>query len=263
MISTPDACTFSSLNSILQIKTSEATKTLLENQIKFDQEKYLKLERDYDKEKKERARWESKVSDLDGDLLANKKSFDKIKTNLEKEIATLKSKSENGEPIVGGKKVQELKKQNDELQAELDRDKKRYAELNGKFEHLEEEHLFVKAQLTTQKENLQTELVTTKSKMMNFEADLNTITKERDELSKKLVQAQQKFDGKGAKSSAAEVENNRLKTCLVEKELEFKNLKKETEMNKDVNDQMKKEVSAIDKEHFIPHSHCVCVSISS
>lgn len=177
-------------------------------------------------------------------MLANKKSFDKIKANLEKEISTLKSKSTNNE-TVPTKKAQELKKQNDELQSELDRDKKRYAELNGKFEHLEEEHLFVKAQLTTQKENLQTELVSTKSKILNFETDLAKVTKEKEDLSKKLIQAQQKVresDGNGAKSSAAEHENNRLKSCLSEKEQEFKNLKKETEMNKDVNDQMKKEV---------------------
>lgn len=170
---------------------------------------------------------------------------------MEKEIATLKAKSSNSDEIPT-KKVQELKKQNDELQTELDRDRKRYSELNGKFEHLEEEHLFVKAQLTTQKENLQTELVTTKSKLINSEADLAKVTKEKDDLNKNLTQAQQKvrdFEGKGAKSSAVELENNRLKSCLSEKEQEFKNLKKETEMNKDVNEQMKKEVSSL--SHFL------------
>lgn len=205
----------------------------------------MKLEKEFDKEKKERTRWELKVSDLDGDLLASKKSFEKIKTNLEKEIATLKSKTAGGE-TAPTKKAQEMKKQNDELQAELDRERKRYAELNGKFEHLEEEHLFVKAELTTQKENLQTELITTKSTIMNFEADLEKIKKEKEELSRALTQSQQKvseFNGKGAKASAVELENNRLKSTLSDKEQEFRNLRKETEMNKDVNDQMKKEVS--------------------
>lgn len=51
-----------------QIKQTEAARTLLENQMKFDQEKYLKLEKDYDREKKERARWEDKVADIDSDL---------------------------------------------------------------------------------------------------------------------------------------------------------------------------------------------------
>lgn len=157
-------------------------------------------------------------------------------------------KSKSGDAATPTKKVQEMKKQNDELQAELDGDKKRYAELNGKFEHLEEEHLFVKAQLTQQKETLQTELVTTKSKLMNFEADLSKVATETEELNKKLTQAQQKvkeFEGKGTKSSSVELENNRLKATLVEKEQDFKNLRMETEMNKHVNDQMKKEVSHV------------------
>lgn len=37
--------------------------------MKFDQEKYLKLENEYDKEKKERIRWEAKVAEIDSDLL--------------------------------------------------------------------------------------------------------------------------------------------------------------------------------------------------
>lgn len=52
-----------------QIKQTEASRVLLENQMKFDQEKYLKLEKDFDKEKKERTRWESKVADIEADLL--------------------------------------------------------------------------------------------------------------------------------------------------------------------------------------------------
>lgn len=39
--------------------------------MKFDQDKYLKLEKDYDKEKKERIRWETKVADIDTDLAVN------------------------------------------------------------------------------------------------------------------------------------------------------------------------------------------------
>lgn len=36
--------------------------------MKFDQDKYASLEKDYEKEKKERARWEDKVADIDLDL---------------------------------------------------------------------------------------------------------------------------------------------------------------------------------------------------
>lgn len=54
---------------LFQIKQTEASRVLLENQMKFDQEKYLKLEKDFDKEKKERTRWESKVADIEADLV--------------------------------------------------------------------------------------------------------------------------------------------------------------------------------------------------
>lgn len=37
-------------------------------QLKTEKEKTAKIEKDYDKERKERVRWESKVTDLDADL---------------------------------------------------------------------------------------------------------------------------------------------------------------------------------------------------
>lgn len=52
-----------------QIKQTEASRALLENQMKFDQEKYMKLEKEFDKEKKERSRWESKVAEIEADLV--------------------------------------------------------------------------------------------------------------------------------------------------------------------------------------------------
>lgn len=39
--------------------------------MKFDQDKYLKLEKEFDKEKKERIRWEVKVTDIDSDLVVS------------------------------------------------------------------------------------------------------------------------------------------------------------------------------------------------
>lgn len=39
--------------------------------MKFDQDKYLKLEKEFEKEKKERIRWEAKVADIDSDLLVS------------------------------------------------------------------------------------------------------------------------------------------------------------------------------------------------
>lgn len=52
----------------MQIKQQEAAKSLLESQIKNEKERATKYEKDFEKEKKERVRWESKITDLDADL---------------------------------------------------------------------------------------------------------------------------------------------------------------------------------------------------
>lgn len=56
----------------MQIKQQEAAKALLESQIKNEKERAVKYEKDFEKEKKERVRWESKVTDIDADLSVNK-----------------------------------------------------------------------------------------------------------------------------------------------------------------------------------------------
>lgn len=53
---------------ILQAKHLEASKALIESQAKQDKDRLVKLERELGAERKEKKRWESKVSDLDSDL---------------------------------------------------------------------------------------------------------------------------------------------------------------------------------------------------
>lgn len=52
-----------------QAKQLEALKVLAESQAKQDKDRSAKLEKELDAERKERKRWESKVSDLDSDLM--------------------------------------------------------------------------------------------------------------------------------------------------------------------------------------------------
>lgn len=149
----------------------------------------------------------------------------------------------------------ELRKQNDELQVELNQDKKRYSELTGRYEQLEEEHLLIKAQLTTDKENLQASLASTKTQLSDTDIDLSKTRKEKQDQGKKLLDAQSKIrdlESKYARSSTVEHERNRLKSTLEEREQEFEKLKNENEMNRDVCMQMKREVlfSRIFKEDF-------------
>lgn len=53
----------------MQTKQLEATKALLETQAKQDKERATKSEKELADERKEKKRWESKVSDLDSDLM--------------------------------------------------------------------------------------------------------------------------------------------------------------------------------------------------
>lgn len=167
---------------------------------------------------------------------------------MEKEITTLKAKTASADSVPT-KKVLELRKQNDDLQLELDTDRKRYSELTGRYEQLEEEHVLIKAQLTTDKENLQATLTTTKSKLSDADNDLVKTKREKIDAGKKLTDAQSKIrelEEKYARSSAVEHERNRLKSTLAEREQEFERLRDENDMNKDVVMQMKREVSIID-----------------
>lgn len=165
---------------------------------------------------------------------------------MEKEVATLKAK--NSVDTVPTKKVLELRKQNDDLQTELDRDKKRYTDLTGKYEQLEEEHVLIKAQLTTDKENLQSNLSATKSKLNDIDSEVTKLRREKLDLSKKLTESQSKIkdlESLSVRNVTFEHEKNRLKGQLEDREQDFERLKDENEMNKDVCVQLKREVKFI------------------
>lgn len=171
-----------------------------------------------------------------------------MKTFLEKEIVTLRMKAASITETVTSKKVQELRKQTDELQAELDRDKKRYADFTAKYEQLEEEHVLIKAQLITEKENLQSEVAQQKLKLAQLESECLAAKKDKLDLNRKLTDVEYRIrenDRKISRMNGLELENTGLKSQMEGKMHEFNQLKKENEMNKDVCTQMKREVCRI------------------
>ncbi|XP_055847523.1 kinectin isoform X3 [Episyrphus balteatus] len=224
-----------------QIKLTEAAKTNLEAQSKKDKEKLSNLEKEYEKERKEREKWEAKVSQLDDDLTTFKKSHDKTKTALEKEIKDLKSKSSNSKSeLASSKQIQDLKKQIEDLQTQLTSEQKRYTELNAHWETLSEETILMRAQLSTEKENLQTELMSTKQRLLEMES----IRTEKSELAKRLKDLQKKLqdlESKNIKAGAAEYEKTMLKNTIAEKEREYDRLRRENEMNIDLVFQLRKD----------------------
>ncbi|XP_026835489.1 putative leucine-rich repeat-containing protein DDB_G0290503 isoform X2 [Drosophila erecta] len=222
-----------------KVKKQETSKSTWESQSKREKEKLSSLEKDMDKQAKEKEKLEAKINQLDAELLSAKKSAEKSKSSLEKEIKDLKTKASKSD----SKQVQDLKKQVEEVQASLSSEQKRYEELNNHWEKLSEETILMRAQLTTEKQSLQAELNANKQKI----SEMDTIRIERTDMARKLSEAQKKIADLQAKAlktvngNGAEYERTVLKNKLTEKEHEYERLRRENEMNIDLVFQLRKD----------------------
>ncbi|XP_059616735.1 myosin heavy chain, striated muscle [Phlebotomus argentipes] len=245
-----------------QVKQLQASNKLLENQISLSKDEIKKLQDDLEKEKKEKNRWESKVADLDADLQAARKNADKTKSNLEKEITNLKSKSSTSE--TPSKVVAQLKEKVSELESTVAKDGEKYKDLTGKYELLEEEHVLIKAQLTSEKEKAQSEVATLKKKLTEAKDKDSKSKSETETLTKRLSEAKEKItdlEARNVKVTAIELERNRLKSSLEETERLHEKLKKENEMNADQvvqlkreNDEARKKLDDFERVHKVERS---------
>ncbi|KAM7351098.1 uncharacterized protein ACRADG_004081 isoform 3-T5 [Cochliomyia hominivorax] len=225
------------------IKKTEANKSSLEQQSKAEKEKLSKLEKDYEKERKEREKLEGKLTQKDNELTQARKAAEKTKTNLENEIKELKTKSSKSDT----KQVQDLKKQLEQLNETLDSERKRYNDLNAQWEKMSEEMILMRAQLTTEKNNLQTELNNAKQKI----SELESIRVNRSELAKKLNDAQKKIqelETKTLKNGHSEYEKTMLQNRLEEKIQEYERLRRENEMNIDLVFQLRKDNDELNRK---------------
>ncbi|XP_017069943.2 LOW QUALITY PROTEIN: myosin-7 [Drosophila eugracilis] len=222
-----------------QLKLGETSKSSWETQSKLEKEKLANLEKDIAKQAKEKEKLETKITQLDADLLSAKKSAEKSKSSLEKEIKDLKAKASKSD----SKQVQDLKKQVEDVQASLISEQKRYEDLNNHWEKLSEETILMRAQLTTEKQSLQAELTANKQKL----SEMDTIRIERTDMARKLSEAQKKIADLQAKALKAvngnggEYERTVLKNKLAEKEHEYERLRRENEMNIDLVFQLRKD----------------------
>lgn len=169
---------------------------------------------------------------------------------LEKEIATLKSQKDT----VPNYKLDELKKQNLDLIAQSDLDARKLNEVTSKYEQLEEEHIFIKAKLTSDKESLQSTNETMKGKLSTVESELDRFKRDNIDLTRKIVDMQAKYkelEGKQSQNSVLEHERKRLLASLQEKSQQYERLASENEMNKDLSLQWKKEV-----ENYVDGDEC-------
>lgn len=171
-----------------------------------------------------------------------RKKFQSEKNLLEKEIATLKLQKDS----TPNKKLDELKKQNLDLHTQIDSETKKITEITTKYEQLEEQHVFIKAQLTSDKESLQSNNNTMKLKLSSMEHELERFKRDNIDLSRKIVDIQNKckdYESKHSQSTVIEHERKRLLATLQEKSQQYELLVSENEMNKDTSVQYKKEVS--------------------
>lgn len=162
-----------------------------------------------------------------------KKTSETTINNMKKEIIELNDKI-NIE--MGSKRFQEIQDEKHDLENSLAKESKKFVQLKGQYELLEEEHVLIKAQLTTEKEKLENEIKSLKSKIKLFETQETSGRAEKDELHDKIVILQRKLTEKEhlslSKISTAsyEIEKTRLKVKLEEMKSDYEKMSKQHEM---------------------------------
>lgn len=141
--------------------------------------------------------------------------------------------------------MDELRKQNTDLQAQIDSEVKKTTQVTSKYEQLEEQHVLIKAQLTSDKETLEASNNALKSKVTTLESSIERFKRDNIDLSRKIVDVQNKckdLESKSSQNVVMEHERKRLLASLQEKSHQYERLVSENEMNKDLSVQLKKEV---------------------
>lgn len=165
---------------------------------------------------------------------------------MEREIVSLKASNDS----TPSKKLDEMRRQTVDLQSKLDMEIKQCAELTAKYEHLEEEHILTKAQLTTDKEGLQSNLGSLKTKLSSVEAENGRFKKDNIDLSRKIVDMQSKckeLEVRQTRTNSMEHEIKRMTATLQQREQEYNKLINENDMNKEMGVQLRRDVRI---EHY-------------
>ncbi|XP_062547558.1 myosin-11 isoform X2 [Armigeres subalbatus] len=214
------------------MKTAESTKSQLETQLKTEKDKLDEATKDLENLRREKSKVDGNLSSLEKELTAERQKAVDIKEDLEKEIANLKRKSLSNDPSTH--KIQELSKKNDDLMSKLEDETKKYQQLITKHETLEEDHVMLKAQLETEQQKLQ-ELNILRNKLTQADNIEARLVKENTNLSRKCVEMQKEIaileSSADSRTASLELEKNRLKSSLEDKQREYDHLSEENEMN--------------------------------
>ncbi|CAK1544634.1 unnamed protein product [Leptosia nina] len=219
------------------------------------------LEEKIKAEQKDSKYWESKTSEIELDLQAERKKLERMRSahdkdikNKEAELATLKGKLKVLEQTsgAGAKRIAELKQEHEENMKKLEHtlavEKAEYEELTSKYELLEEEHVVTKARLTVDKEQAQGELLHCQKELSDALAELKSLQEslssqtsswksEKTQLQKEISSLQERLCGGGW-----EVEKARLNTKLDKQERELRDQIQKNEVLVHHHDLAKKEL---------------------
>ncbi|XP_058818505.1 myosin-2 heavy chain isoform X2 [Topomyia yanbarensis] len=224
------------------MKASESNKVTLETQLKTEKDRSENAEKELDKLRKEKTEIESRISGLEKDWLKEREKAKSTKESLEKQFEILKRQSASPDPSAS--KVRELSQKNDELLSKLEEESKKYQKLASKNKTLEEDYVLQKAQIETDKEKLQ-ELEILRKKLTQADNIEARLVKENTNLSRKLVENQKRIAELETnienRSAGYEIEKNRLKNALEDKQREYEQLINENEMNGYQVSQMRKD----------------------
>lgn len=210
--------------------------------LKAEKDKVTRFEKEIEKEKKEKAKLDTKVSELETQVHALRKAADRAKVDHEKEMAYLKSRSMTAE--VPSKKMQELKDHTKELEEKLSSEAKRYEDLEKKYEAFEEEHIIEKSHLITDKENLEFDLRNIRMKITELQSNEAHLKRENDDLNRRIHEQQKTMNGRNgreAQIASVEAEKTRFKNLLDQAQHELDTKSRENDMNRDLLSQARRE----------------------
>lgn len=133
-----------------------------------------------------------------------------------------------------------------ELMSKLEDETRKYQQLVSKHELLEEDHVMLKAQIESERQKLQ-ELTVLRNKLEQADSIEARLVKENTNLSRKCVEMQKKIaaleSSADSRMAGLEMEKNRAKSSLEDKQREYEHLSEENEMNAYQVAQLRKDVS--------------------
>ncbi|KAJ4435370.1 hypothetical protein ANN_17984, partial [Periplaneta americana] len=256
-------------------QTQELT-TKLEKAEKLQKTAEEKLKKSEAESKKTKTDQETKISELEVNLQAEKKKCERMKVsqdkelkNREQELSSLRTKLRSLESSgANGKKIAEIKEEYqsriNKLEEALTGERQEYEDLTAKYEILEEEHVVTKAQLVMDREKIEAQLLSTKRELVaagnelralrdTFSGKQDSWIKEKLDLQEKLKELEEKVSRSNGGDSWT-LEKTRLKSILEDKTIEMDQMKKEAHMLSDQmehirkeNDELKKKLDDFDK----------------